>query len=240
MGTRSSGLVRAAVGGAGRRRAGGRGGSPGVDRELDAAAATLGRADPPIDQLAAARHRRDLRRAGGELPRRAGRAARLADSLRQRAPRGGRGEHGGGRRQADRPPRRVLRDPRAGGDARLGRRAHGVCRLDADDLPGRAGAATAISGARRCRSWTCGRRSLRSRSGPNRSRSPLGSPSWSGAPSRSRHRGDPGRPSWRCRRTCSRRRLRSPTPPLRPGARPSRGRRARPRARAAGRGRPGR
>ena len=68
-------------------------------------------------------------------------APRRADPLCERAARGGRREHGGGGRQADRASGRVLPDPRSGSRARLDRSAHGPAGLDADGVPDRSGAA---------------------------------------------------------------------------------------------------
>ena len=71
-----------------------------------------------VDQLVAARHRPRVRRAGRELPRGARRAARRAAAADRHPPRGRRGEHGRGLRQADRPAGRLPGHARAGRDAR--------------------------------------------------------------------------------------------------------------------------
>ena len=79
-----------------------------------------------------ARHGHRVRRARRELPRGARRAPRRAAAADRHPPRGRRGEHGRGLRQADRPPGRLPGHARARGDARGHRRAHGVPGLDAD------------------------------------------------------------------------------------------------------------
>ena len=79
------------------------------------------------------RRRSRVRRAGRELHRRPRRVARQPGSLRHVPARGGRGQHGRGVREADGTPGDLLRDPRPGRDAGVGRGAHGVPGRDADD-----------------------------------------------------------------------------------------------------------
>ncbi len=129
------------------------------------------------------------------------------------SPGGGRGKHGRGVRQAHRAARRLLRDPRAGSDQRVDRRAHGLPGLDAapaPDGPGGARLARARGvpgGGRRPhlrRADEVGGRDRRRRRG---SRS-----SWP-VRSRQRPRAVPGRWRSRCPRTCSPRRASPPTLP---------------------------
>ena len=116
-----------------------------------------GRRSILVDQLAVHGVDTRLLRAGRELPRRARRAPRLADPARHLPPRGRRGEHGRGVRQAHRPARRLLRHARAGRDARVGRRPHGVPGLDAADPARRPGRRATRSAARRSRRSTTAR-----------------------------------------------------------------------------------
>ena len=81
----------------------------------------------------------------------------IADPPRHVPARGGRGQHGRGVREADRPPGDLLRHARAGRDAGVGRRAHGVPGLDAADPARRPGRLAARGSARRSRSSTTAR-----------------------------------------------------------------------------------
>ena len=103
-----------------------------------------------------------------------------------------RGEHGGGLRQAHRPPRRLHRHARARGDPCVGRRPHGLPGLDAPDPPRRAGRLATRRSARRSRRSTTGGCSGRWRSGSRRSTAPTASPSTSRGPTRPRARAGPG------------------------------------------------
>ena len=87
-----------------------------------------------VDQLLAQGCDRIFCVPGEMLSRRARRAARFARDRSRRLPAGGRRRlYGGGRRQADRPPRHLLRDARAGRDQRRDRRPHRDAGFDADD-----------------------------------------------------------------------------------------------------------
>ena len=120
-------------------------------------------------------------------------------------PRGGRGEHGRGVRQAHRPARRLPRDARAGRHARERRRPYGLPGLHADAAARRPGARAARPAGRASRSSTTRRSSGRWPSGRRRSTSAARIPGDDGARVRGgRRRGARGRWSSRCPRTCSR------------------------------------
>ena len=167
----------------------------------------------------AARRRAGLRRARRELPRRARRPARRAAAAHRHAPRGRRGEHGRGLRQAHRPPRASASSPAARARRTPASASTPPSRTRRRCCCSSARSRAARAGARASRSSTTARSSGRvakwATQVDDAARLPevLARAFWVGV-----LRAAPGRSSSRCRRTCSRERSRRrPTPP------PSRG-----------------
>ena len=106
--------------------------------------------------------------------------------------RGRGGEHGGGLRQAHRPPGRRLRHPRTRRLPRRHRRARGHAGQHAAAAVRRPDPAARIPGATPSRKSTTGRCSRRWRNGSPRSTTPRASPKWSPTPSMSATSGRPG------------------------------------------------